>query len=110
MRPQVTRKISLAAGEMTQLTGIEQTVSIGTFDKGEPAKTQIVESPAIRVLAAKSEFKFGDLPRLITTSGKYEWTAHVTIRRPTLPDLTMVVGSNPVAFEIANSPSIDKAD
>jgi hypothetical protein len=92
--------MTLAPSAMTQLTGIPSGVVAEGLDKGT-SENGIIESPAIRILAEKTEFKYGDLPRLITRHGKYRWAAYVTVHQTAVTDLDMVIGTSDVPFAVA---------
>ena len=94
------RKVTLAPLAVTQLTGIPNDLAVEKPDK-ESVENRIIESPAIRILAEKAEFKYGDLPRLITGPGKYRWATHVTVRQTAVTDLDMVIGASEIPFEVA---------
>lgn len=94
------RKVTLAPQAITQLTGIPNDVAVEDLDK-ESIQNHKIESPAIRILAEKTEFKYGDLPRLITGHGKYRWATYVTVRQPAVTDLDMVIGVSDIPFDVA---------
>ena len=95
-----TRKATLAPLEEMQLTGIPSDVAVELLDK-ESSENRMIESPAIRILAEKTEFKYGDLPRLITGHGKYRWAAYITVHQTAVTDMDMVIGTSDVPFEVA---------
>lgn len=80
MRPRVTRELTLKPGEQARVEG-----------NG---------GPALQVLKEKTPFKRGDPPRLITDGGQYTWAAYLVVAEKSIPDLTMVIGSGAVPFEI----------
>ena len=100
MRVRRTRKVTLAPSAVTQLTGIPSDVAAEVLDK-ESSENCTIESPAIRILAEKTEFKHGDLPRLITGPGKYRWAAYVTVHQTAVTDLDMVIATSDIPFEVA---------
>lgn len=100
LRARITRRLKLAANESARLTGIPSEVTVSGLP-AESLENHPIESPGIRILAEKTEFQPGDLPRLITSHGKYHWSANLTIRQPSVTDLTMVIGSSEVPFEVS---------
>ena len=45
--------------------------------------------------------KHSEPARLTTKQGSYKWSAYISVTQKKTPDLTMVVVSGPVPFEIA---------
>jgi hypothetical protein len=89
-RKRVTRSLTLKPGEQVSLTDKQQ-----------------ARGPTIQVAKAAKPMKHGAPARLTTKQGSYTWAAYITVTQKKAPDLTMVVGSGPVPFEIA--PAADPA-
>ena len=103
LRSHVTRSLKLAPGDQEPLTGIIAEVHIdGLAIIGREPKTETKEipGPSLQLLEEKTEFRPGDPRRLIATQGSFEWSAWITVRQASAPDVTTVVGSSPVPFEI----------
>jgi len=84
IRRAVTRSLTLKPGEQVPLTDKRR-------DPG----------PTIQVAKAAKPMKHGEPARLTTKQGSYAWRAYITVTQGKTPDLTMVIGSGPVPFEIA---------
>jgi hypothetical protein len=57
--------------------------------------------PVIQVAKAAKPMKHSEPARLTTKQGSYKWSAYISVTQKKTPDLTMVVVSGPVPFEIA---------
>ncbi|MBT3201518.1 MAG: M48 family metalloprotease [Phycisphaerales bacterium] len=84
IRRAVTRPLTIKPGGQVALTGQRK-------DSG----------PVIQVAKAAKPMKYGAPARLTTKQGSYKWSAYISVTQKKTPDLTMVVGSGPVPFEIA---------
>ena len=76
-----------------------------TLKPGEQARVAEKDGPAIQVQQEKTPVEYGNPKRLITDGGQYTWTAYLTVRQKDIPDLTMVVGSGDVPFEVTGEGS-----
>ena len=83
IRRAVTRSLTIKPGEQVSLTDQRQN-----------------RGPTIQVAKAARLQKAGEPARLTTKQGSYTWRAYITVTQKKAPDLTMVVGSGPVPFEI----------
>ena len=104
IQPQKQRTIILRPGEVTPLTGIRADVMYGILKEegGWEKKTELIQGPAVNILATASKFKYGSPKRLIGQTGRFDFHAAITIRRKDIPDVTVVASSAPVPFEIEN--------
>lgn len=104
IQPQKQRTIILRPGEVTPLTGIRADVMYGILKEegGWEKKTELIQGPAVNILATPSKFEYGSPKRLIGQTGRFDFHAAITIRRKDIPDITVVASSAPVPFEIAN--------
>jgi hypothetical protein len=101
--PRVTRSLKLAPTEQSPLTSIAaevQTEGLAPVGLRPKSETRKITGPTLLVLAEKTEFRPGDPKRLITTQGTFKWSASITVRQASVPDVTMVIGSTPVQFKI----------
>jgi beta-lactamase regulating signal transducer with metallopeptidase domain len=90
-RRAVTRSLTIKPGQQVSL-----------IDKRQ------ARGPTIQVAKAAKPMKHGEPARLTTKQGSYIWNAYITVTQKTTPDLTMVIGSGPVPFEIG--PATQPAD
>jgi len=97
-RSRVTRTVKLDPGEQVPLTGLVAEVQVGGIDP-EKTQTKKISGPTLQILVKTTKFTIGDPKRLITTGGSYLWSAWVTVRQKE-SDLSMVIGSSPVPFDI----------
>jgi len=98
--------IALKPGQVVAVTGVQGTLAVGKLpprlsDSSSAKSTEgLIPNPAIQVLKEKTEYQYGDPQRIITTQGSYQWQVFVTIRQPRITDMTSVVGSSKVPFQI----------
>lgn len=86
IRRAVTRSLTIKPGEQVFLTDQRQ-----------------VHGPTIQVTKAARPLKAGEPARLTTKQGSYIWRAYITVTQKKAPDLTMIIGSGAVPFEIVSA-------
>lgn len=93
--PHITRQVTVDPGEPLQITGIDAEVSVGgTLQK------QRIGSPAVRLLKEKVDYQPGEPKRLIGGQGNYEFKAAITMHRPDIPDVSMVLSAGALPFQV----------